>query len=107
MGWRYAVASVAGTSHLVRNLPCQDSSRCAILRGAAGEEWLVAVVSDGAGSAPRSGDGSRVACETVLAQANSFVREVRPHSAITEEVVRDWVAAAKVAIEDERSEERR
>jgi hypothetical protein len=63
--WRFAHASVVGSSHVRRGTPCQDASACALV-AQAGAAPLVAVVSDGAGSAPLSAIGARTACETVL-----------------------------------------
>ena len=51
--WRFAHASVVGSSHLRNGTPCQDASACEYVAEAGGAA-LVAVVSDGAGSAPYS-----------------------------------------------------
>ncbi len=64
--WRFANASVVGTSHLRNGTPCQDASVCELVESQAGASCLVTVVSDGAGSAPLSQIGSRTACEVVL-----------------------------------------
>jgi hypothetical protein len=61
--WKYAAASVIGTSH--QSSPdgiCQDAHRCVYDSDA---DRLVCVVSDGAGSASRSERGSRLACDLV------------------------------------------
>lgn len=63
--WRFAHASVLGSSHLKSGTPCQDASACELV-SSAGASALVAVVSDGAGSAPLSQVGARTACEVVL-----------------------------------------
>ena len=62
--WRTAYASAAGTSHVRRGTPCQDAGRCDVVQAADGSEILVASVSDGAGSAPRSEQGARLAVES-------------------------------------------
>lgn len=59
--WRYALASAIGTSHERSGLPCQDASACEVF-SPAGASVFVAVVSDGAGSAPQSQVGARLAC---------------------------------------------
>ena len=60
--WRFAFASVTGTSHEGTNTPCQDTGECHLFRASSGEAVLVAVVSDGAGSAAQAQAGSRLAC---------------------------------------------
>lgn len=61
--WRVAAASVQGSGHVRTGTPCQDSHAVAVTpRGT-----LVAVVSDGAGSAPHSDAGSRAAADAALA----------------------------------------
>ena len=64
--WRTAHASVIGTSHLASGTECQDAARCAVVQDAAGADVLIAAVSDGAGSAPRSSAGATLATDTFL-----------------------------------------
>lgn len=68
--WRFALASALGRSHHHSGTPCQDASACEIL-SQAGADTLFAVVSDGAGSAPLSQFGARLACATVLDEARA------------------------------------
>lgn len=60
--WKYAYASVMGTSHVKANLPCQDYSLCEMLN----EQTLCIVVSDGAGSAIYADKGAKIACKETL-----------------------------------------
>jgi hypothetical protein len=60
--WRIIAASMAGTSHLEKGLPCQDAHSFRVLPG--GE--LLAAVSDGAGSAERSQEGACLAVKEAL-----------------------------------------
>jgi hypothetical protein len=60
--WRYALASAIGSSHVRSGIPCQDASAGEVV-SPAGATAFIGVVSDGAGSAPLSGVGSRTACE--------------------------------------------
>jgi hypothetical protein len=70
-GWKYAASSVVGTSHQSKpDGVCQDFHTCRYVDGP--YPALVAIVSDGAGSASHSECGSRCTCEYVdsrLAQA--------------------------------------
>lgn len=59
--WRYAFASVIGTSHVRSGSPCQDASAGEVV-SPAGASVFLGVVSDGAGSAPLSQIGARTAC---------------------------------------------
>jgi hypothetical protein len=63
--WRIAKAVVEGTSHAAKGVPCQD---CADTNEIETEQGavLIAVVSDGAGSAAHSDTGSWLATKTVL-----------------------------------------
>ena len=61
--WKVVGASVAGTSHLRAELPCQDAY---LISYEAGGGLLIAV-ADGAGSAPRSGEGAHRAVGRSLA----------------------------------------
>lgn len=56
---KIVAASVTGQLHASQNQPCQDYYRYAVARN------LVAVVSDGAGSAKYGKVGARVLCQTI------------------------------------------
>jgi hypothetical protein len=64
--WRLIAASSRGTSHARSGLPCQDAYGCEVIAGPGGEPVLVAVLSDGAGSAGRAEVASRLACRRML-----------------------------------------
>lgn len=59
MPWRCISSSIAGTSHLARDLPCQDAHCVRSLEN--GD--LVLAVADGCGSSKRSDEGARCAVE--------------------------------------------
>lgn len=93
--WKYISASVLGTSHGRTDMPCQDSSECRVFTTGEGAEILVAVASDGAGSAKRSDEGSALACALFLqemealfgAEGTGDVRDV------TDEFVKNWLTS--------------
>lgn len=60
-GWRIAAASVAGTSHSARGEACQDRHHVEVTA----EGALIAIASDGAGSASHGGDGAAILCAAV------------------------------------------
>src|SRR5258708_36290408 len=64
-GWRYAAASVIGTSHTKQGTNCQDANDCQIYQLPTSETVLVGVVSDGAGSARFGGGGAALCCSTL------------------------------------------
>lgn len=73
MRWRFAAASRVGTSHERVGLACQDGNRCEVVPTDGGPT-LVAVISDGAGSASEGAAGSRFVCD-------ELVRRIRLHIA--------------------------
>lgn len=60
--WTLACASAIGTSHLKSTTPCQDAALCEVVEDMRGNDVLLAAVSDGAGSAKKSHEGSHFAC---------------------------------------------
>lgn len=61
--WRYVLSTVRGTSHVTHDKPCQDWAYCNVHQDGANKPVLVALVSDGAGSAVRSDDGAQAVCQ--------------------------------------------
>lgn len=72
VGWKYTGTSVIGSSHLQMNHPCQDACLCQVFTTVEGENVLVAVASDGAGSACFSDVGADLAC-------HGFTEALRDH----------------------------
>jgi hypothetical protein len=95
-GWRFASASVIGTSHLKQATPvCQDFSYCDSDKAG---EVLLAVAADGAGSCLRSSDGAKAACETVRDFFSDFLSGMRPLTEITQETAVQCVLACKARL---------
>lgn len=64
--WTWAAARARGTSHDASGAPCQDAFRCQLINGT-----FVAIVCDGAGSAPFGGLGATLASRTLMSKAAS------------------------------------
>jgi hypothetical protein len=73
--WRYAYASVAGTSHDKSGSPCQDAGSCRVVEASQGGPILLAMASDGAGSARRSEEGARLAVALFVDEFGAACRE--------------------------------
>lgn len=71
-GWRFALASVVGSDHTRRAETCQDFSLCRVIYCSDGAEVLVAVVADGAGSAPYGAAGAELACTLLLEEMTTL-----------------------------------
>jgi hypothetical protein len=93
--WRYALSSVIGTSHVASGDPCQDASLCAVISAPSGAEVLVAVASDGAGSAKLSQVGSAETCRFVLERMRSLVSDGGAISSISSEIATTIVLEAQ------------
>lgn len=89
--WRYAYASVIGTSHTKSGLPCQDACACQEIVSPSGETVLVAVVSDGAGSANRSQFGSQLACALFVDEINALFETDGAIENVTREFCEKWL----------------
>ena len=72
--WRYARASVTGTSHLKTGSCCQDAGAVRAVTTAEGA-WLVAGVADGAGSCRLSAQGARICCAVFGAEMERLLQE--------------------------------
>jgi len=72
--WRVAGASVTGAGHRVRGDDCQDRYRLHTTPGGA----LIAIVSDGAGSARFGGEGAAMLCERVTGALAEALGAKRP-----------------------------
>ena len=67
-----------GTSHVESNQPCQDACRCEQFLTSSGEEFMVLVASDGAGSASLSQEGSQAVCRVLIEKCTRLFEGVRP-----------------------------
>jgi hypothetical protein len=89
--WKYAFASIIGTSHTKAGTPCQDRSDCTVLESADGTSVLVAVVADGAGSAERAEVGASLACSLFIDEMRSLFETGGDVHGITHDFVKSWL----------------
>lgn len=88
--WSWIGACSTGSSHVRAGTGCQDNASC--MEFAVGDQSvLLAIVSDGAGSATFSSIGSRLVVECFARSAVSHLRKSGPPEEITEEVIRRWI----------------
>lgn len=95
--WRVVSASVSGTSHQSRGLPCQDAYRCSLLP----EGVLVAAVADGAGSAALGEVGATVAAQTAVETVCSHLEKPGLLEDELELLLSDAIKSARMAVEAE------
>ena len=98
--WRIAQASVTGTSHLKLRNPCQDTSESVVMSLDDGSILLVAVVSDGAGSASEGATGAQLACSSLIATVRELADSSQLNSQFAEDVVTRWIAAFHNVIQE-------
>jgi len=88
--WKVIRASAAGTSHTDLNLPCQDDCYADVMRSADGLDFLVCIVSDGAGSAKAGRNGAELACITARSSIEATIANLRL-SSLDESHVEEWI----------------
>jgi serine/threonine protein phosphatase PrpC len=103
--WRIAFAHAVGTSHTATRSECQDSCEATIIEKA-GEEFCVACVADGAGSAANSATGSSSACGVFIRMCRDYLNSGASISGLHEVNLRDdWLESLRQALVDKAAEE--
>ncbi|HZO92501.1 MAG TPA: PP2C family serine/threonine-protein phosphatase [Candidatus Baltobacteraceae bacterium] len=97
--WQVISARATGTSHAATGAPCQDREAFRIVEDCDGGEAVVAVVCDGAGSAPLADSGAELVCEAIRSLAAGFVAD-RGSSALQDSDVHAWIADIRRRIEE-------
>jgi len=92
--WCWIGTSSTGTSHLNAGEGCDDSWAC-FEHEDGDRSTLVAVVSDGAGSARFAEMGSRFVVQGFIEVVVRFLRAGRSAADITDELAREWVDAIR------------
>jgi Protein phosphatase 2C len=88
--WSWIGACSTGSSHIRAGTTCQDSAGCIEL-AIRDEHALLAIVSDGAGSAEYSAIGSRLVVECFSRCVITHLRANPSAERITKELVIDWL----------------
>jgi len=88
--WSWIGACSKGSSHIKSGTECQDFGTC-FERPYRESTALIAVVSDGAGSAQFSSRGSRAVVQTMARQLAEFVRDGSSSPSIPEELALQWL----------------
>lgn len=99
--WKYGFASVVGTSHRKTKAPVQDASGAAVMPDAAGTPVMVAVASDGAGSAAQAQIGSRLACDLFLADVKSYFACGGTIAQFAPDFITGWIARFQEAVQQQ------
>ena len=95
--WKVIRASVAGTSHAIGDRPCQDDCFADVVHSSQGADYLVCVVSDGAGSAAEGGKGSEMACVTARTCIEAALRDLGPNR-LESALVEGWISEIRRVI---------
>jgi len=93
--WRVVSAKTAGTSHMETNTPCQDHYLTREVTTSHGAVVLIAVVSDGAGSAVCAEDGANEVCAAIVGIVTETLDKYDHLEDIGDVHVRSWFAAAR------------
>jgi hypothetical protein len=97
--WKIIRASIIGTSHINSGSSCQDSCYADVIRTADEQEYLVVLVSDGAGSAKEGGKGAELTCETAISSISASL-ENESSVLFTEQNVVAWIENIRGVISD-------
>ena len=89
--WRYVRASVMGTSHIFTEQECQDFNEILLTNDSTGEEVLILTASDGAGSASKSAEGSRIACKQFVSIVQKYFEGGGTFGQINSDLVDFWI----------------
>lgn len=87
--WKIIAASVTGTSHLVKNAACDDFHVWQVI--GSGDGILIAVASDGAGSAKRGGAGAKTTCQTFIREITEFAEKNAHIKGLIRRDVLEWI----------------
>jgi hypothetical protein len=88
--WTWAAARSIGTSHIKDGKGCDDSGACLEIAGLT-DTVLIAVASDGAGSASHSSVGSWITTRVFVESAARYVKHGGELKSFSIELAKDWL----------------
>lgn len=104
MKWKFINAGVAGSSHRATNMPCQDSCYVGAVQ-VADEEVLVAVASDGAGSAAKADVSSDFVCTELFAVVESWLQKQTTLQMPTHKTIVRWIEDTRRGLQAKATEQ--
>ena len=105
MTWKTLGASVVGTSHEEADEICQDAHAFEVVSGC-GRDALLVAVSDGAGSAARSAEGSSLVCQQFLIEVREILATLHTIDDFCEHHLAEaWVSTRATLLDHAATEE--
>jgi hypothetical protein len=98
--WKVVESSVKGTSHQATNTPCQDYSLFKIIEKDS-SQIIIAVASDGAGSASHSGFGSNYICNKFIIDIVKRLEEDCTIEDLTHNFFKNWIEMFQKELQSE------
>jgi hypothetical protein len=95
--WTWAAARSIGTSHIKAGKACEDFGACLEITGSS-ETVLIAVASDGAGSACHSRIGSWITTRAFVHSAAGYVKAGRDLKLFSVEIAQEWIEDIRTRI---------
>lgn len=89
--WSWVGACSTGTSHLRTGAGCDDAAACLEIQARDGDPALIAVVSDGAGSAKLSRLGSHIVTSAFCRSVKTFLLNGGQAGLIDDNVAAEWL----------------
>lgn len=104
--WHTSFATSIGTSHKKQMTACQDAGLCRFITLKDGEKVLLAVASDGAGSAPKSDIGSAIVVSLFMSEFEKALNSFGGLSKIDKNFILQWLEQVRceIAIQAEESD---
>jgi hypothetical protein len=88
--WRWAGACSIGTSHIKAGVKCQDRAACLTVETGSGAV-IIAVVSDGAGSARQAALGASIVCLEFHRRVSAYIQCGGGLAGVDAEHAADWI----------------